>query len=230
MVSACGQMDRVGTDCACGFYTDAAGKEMWHWPEGSVVQFSVDPNFPEEMEPSIVEAGKTYDRIFASTRVEMKIPKNGDGSPYPKALTTQTPVDVRNEVSGDGVNGIYWVDSRWPWIEANPTSDAMTVVKFRRGHIVEADVFFRSESFPLTNISTRGLAASEVEGGATLRGSIDSKWLYVIAVHELGHALGRVHAQDEESVMFPSVGLEFLRQPFSQWDLDVFSQVYSLKN
>ncbi len=227
---ACGDQ-RPKADCAtCGFYTDAAGEKLWHWPDGSQVSFVLESGFPAEMRPSMVEAGKTYAEIFSNTGVAVEDQSINPSAPVLARVTGTSPTEVRNQTSGDNINGIYWVDSVWPWINTDRNSDAMTVVKFRRGRIVEADLYIRAESFPLSNSSSLALTAGEVSGARSLAGSIDVKWLYVIAVHELGHALGRVHAEDEDSVMFPTVGLEFLTQPFSQWDLDIFSKAYKLRN
>jgi hypothetical protein len=98
----------------------------------------------------------------------------------------------------------------------------MTVVRFTRGRIVEADIYYRAASFPSQNITP------DSAGFRPLEASIDAQYIYVITVHEVGHALGRVHTTNEDSIMFPQVGLDFVSQPFSLWDLETFQSVYQL--
>jgi hypothetical protein len=131
-------------------------------------------------------------------------------------------------VSGDHVNGVYWVEGDWPWAKSSPDSDAMTVVVFSSNRIAEADVFFRASSFP--EKSGSALSATGLDGALTEIASapIEDQWIYVIGLHEFGHALGRVHSHDHDSLMYPSIGLNFALSPFSEYDVEKFEQVYKV--
>ncbi len=131
----------------------------------------------------------------------------------------------------------------------------MTVVKSDSKKIVEADIFFRAESFANDEeqiavsqsggglLSSLRLFASPVKffenvftianiaSAAQLAPSAskDEKFIYVIGVHELGHFLGRVHAKKHsESIMFPTVGLKSVSSPFANYDIDIMQNVYDL--
>jgi hypothetical protein len=212
ILGACGQT-KVLDDCDCGFYTDQAGNKVT-WKDGETVKFAFHSGVPSNVRPAVSAGVLEYNNIFKSLRVSV----SSAASDRPSSLSDNDP----QSVSGDGVNGIYWITRDWPWQESNPDSDAMTVVRFTRGRIVEADIYFRAGSFPSQNISVDSAGFKPQEA------SVDAQYVYVIAVHEVGHALGRVHTDNEDSIMFPQVGLDFVSQPFSLWDLETFQSVYQL--
>lgn len=151
-------------------------------------------------------------------------------------------------ISGDGVNGIYWVEEPWPFTQS-PNASAITVLQFSDSGIKETDVFFRANSFTPPNGSTNN-AVQQMKatywsgnrqgqnqskdnqtfqsGFSTSNSSVDAQLLYVIAVHEFGHVLGRVHNQNSDSIMQPVIGLDFLSAPFQTYDRSMFSKFYSL--
>lgn len=55
--------------------------------------------------------------------------------------------------------------------------------------------------------------------------------VYMVSVHEIGHAMGRCHSDDPASIMYEYVGAgteEIRQSPLSESDLDAFSQNYLL--
>lgn len=236
ILSGCGGKTSVRKDCPCGFYTTSSGK-MLHWNDGEKITFSFQKDFPKDLRPSVSAAAHNYNRLFRNTRLTLD--PELELAPVMKNLDPQS-------VSGDGVNGVYWVPEPWPWKDKDPNSDAMTVVLFEKNRIVEADVFFRSRSFdgPVTfpneslyssiigdgnSLLTEAGAGLSTEPSEITKGSsANVRWAYVIGVHEFGHALGRVHAHQEDSIMHATVGLDSLQHPFSSFDLDSFSKAYEL--
>lgn len=243
VLTACGQPEgTVRKDCDCGFYTDASGKKMLHWADGDKIVFHFNKNVPNELRPAFSAGAQSYNLILATTRIELDVhqedaPAIVDGKP--------------SSVSGDGVNGVYWVPEPWPWKDKDPNADAMTVVLFENGRIKEADVFFRAQSYDgpvyapngavkavpagskvketeFKNVAAglRADSASHVTDGATA----NVKWGYMLAIHEFGHALGRIHSKHTESIMYPSVGIDDIAHPFSEYDLEILGKGYTLSN
>lgn len=242
VLAACGaQPERnVRKDCDCGFYTDASGKKMLLWPDGDKVVFHFNKDVPQDLRPALSAGAQSYNLILATTRIELDV--HQEDAP---AIVGGKP----SSVSGDGVNGVYWVPEPWPWKDKDPSAAAMTVVLFENGHIKEADVFFRASSYdgpvyapngavkstPMgskvketefrnaaAGLRTEG--ASHITDGATA----NVKWSYMLAIHEFGHALGRIHSKNEESIMYPKVGIDDIAHPFSEYDLEILGKGYTL--
>jgi hypothetical protein len=257
ILSACGE--QVRSDCNdCGFYTDASGSRLMHWPDGTQIQFEFHRDFPEDKKQAMAAVGTVYNSAFAQTRLDIKTT-----SSFAPSFSGRNPDSVANSVLGDGINGIYWVEGEWPWAQENPNSDAMTLVAFEAGRIIEADLFFKADSFSENAFAKKvqffdmsKLAENKTEkksffssllsrfsmfekNTSSLAGEIivpqeisvsstSTKWLFVLGVHEIGHALGRVHSDSKSSVMYPSVGLSFSRNPLTESDLNMFSKAYTL--
>jgi hypothetical protein len=210
-LAGCGLKKRTVSDQGDGaFYTDSSGQRL-HWPEGSKIIFSLSSNFPEEWRSAFEGATGAYNDLFLKLRLEVAPtpntapePKNGDP----------------NSVSGDGVNGVYVLGGVWPWKDKDPHSDAMTVVTFSDSGIREADIFFRESSF-----STGGTYVA----GSPQTSSSSVQWIYMIAIHELGHALGRVHTDQPDSIMNPTVSISNIAEPFTTWDRQMFSEIYQIR-
>jgi hypothetical protein len=261
ILTSCGF--QVRNDCACGFYTDASGKKLMHWPDGSQIELSLHRDFPEIMVEPIEGSAAAYNSVLAQT--QLSLDSNRRDAPD---FTGSTPDEVTNSTLGDGVNGLYWVNGNWPWQVENPSSDAMTLVSFKFGKIVEADVFFKGPSFLGSSVAKyRGtsffnpdkvLTANNtdktqlwsrleklfldlspwnrtIQGGiietpmAITSGSTNQKWLYVLGTHELGHLLGLVHSKDKSNIMYPSVGLSFVKDPVPENVQETLKQAYVLK-
>lgn len=227
MLSACGGPLTVDDTCDCGFYT--INDRKMQWPLNSTVKYQFNKEVPVTERPSIVAAANTYNDLLANLSIDI----DAQREEAPDFQGDHT-VDNANKLSGDGVNGVYWLEEPWPWNESSPQSDAMTLVKFDGQGIVETDVYFRARSFK-TRSQTQ-VTQSEVRPDPTtnvtfqpLSAPVDAQWIYVIGVHEFGHAVGRVHAHEDNSIMYKTVGLDSLSKPFTSYDRDVFATVYKLK-
>lgn len=55
--------------------------------------------------------------------------------------------------------------------------------------------------------------------------------VYMVSVHEIGHALGRCHSSEPASIMFPTVGSgteQMRKAPLDEIDIDIFASAYAL--
>jgi hypothetical protein len=259
-LGACGY--EIRNDCVeCGFYTDASGKKIMHWPEGSQIEFEFNAGFPTDKREAIVAVTTVYTSAFENISLSVD-PSRSSAPDY----SGSNPDEISESIMNDGVNGIYWVTGEWPWARSNPGSDAMTYVSFKLGQIVEADIFFWAPSFSDSTASrqnpsnkhlsffeipkkleknspknfsvaslfsklfkTQNLAGTITTPLEVTNSTTSNKWLFVLGVHEFGHALGRIHSDQKRSVMYPSVGLSFVRNPLTEDDLKVFSKAYTLR-
>lgn len=197
------------------------------WNDGQNIRLAFNQSVPKKMRPSFAAAADIYNQTLTNT--SLNLTTSSDSAPDMKNNDPQS-------VSGDGINGIYWIDGTWPWAESDPNSDAMTVVNFSESGITEADVFFRAQSFsgevwmPASKSDDSVAPESVKLTPADLsKSSRNLQWVYMIAVHEFGHVLGRVHSHREDSIMWPSIGLDGLDHPFTQYDLDIFAKKYKLR-
>ena len=221
LVSACGRI-LIGEDCECGFYTNAATNKMLHWPDGTKIKFEVHKNVPDEQLLALEAVGEQYNKLLQNTQIDINTSE--------RAAPSYSEQNV-DEVSGDGINGVYWVTGRWPWKKKEPNSDAMTVVSFSASRITEADIFFRARSFRdiSGDLSRLGALQISVAPGFEIESaSVTSQRIYTIGLHEFGHAIGRTHSHENGSLMFPSVGLGLVEEAFSDYDREIFSAVYEL--
>lgn len=96
----------------------------------------------------------------------------------------------------DGVNGIWWSESDCGEEGFGSTTLAVTNYWYRGDEIVEADIIFNSnESWAIYN--------------GRLQGAVDFQR---VAVHELGHAFGASHSEQNEALMFPTVSSTHVAQ------------------
>jgi hypothetical protein len=247
LVQACGSPFNIQENCDTGFYTTDAGKRM-QWPDGHRIDFEMHKSVPKPRRDVIVASGERYNRVFSSTRLKI----------IGSELSTPDFNGDLGKVSGDNVNAIYWVSEKdWIWGKSDPQAVAMTVVSFSHSGIREADIFFRAKIFsntprvpesPLTLSQNKTASdplalllkltpssifriASAAYDMAATNINISEHQTYMVSVHELGHALGRCHSDNTESIMYPEVsaGTEERRaQPLSEIDLDILSQAYTL--
>ena len=231
LLSACGRAVRVTNESTTGFYVNESGGKRMQWGDGQAIPFHFSPDFPPSLRPAVAAAAGTYDSLLSSTRLTLS--PSEEGAPAMKGTSVDS-------VSQDGVNGVYYVRGTWPWPDTDGKhADAMTQLVFSPNGIIEADVFFRASSFSVADAGLVTYVSSHSSASEAslddLRKSIQSydvnvQWIYLIAVHEFGHALGRNHSSHEESIMFPTVSLKAISDPFSAYDREVFATAYSLKS
>jgi len=226
---ACGRIS-ISDDCECGFYTISGTQKKMHWPDGTKIQMKFDASFPEAQRFAVEAAMDTYNKTLDKTTFDLAQSRNSSGD---IVWSQEAPAMGENpkKVNGDGINGIYWITEEWPWQKTDPNSDAMTVIQFNKDGIAEADVYFKAESYGKTTITDEKAKAlfSPQEGFNILDTDASIKWVYLLAAHELGHVLGRTHNDEDHSVMNGSVEFGILANPFSDFDKEILSSVYSLK-
>lgn len=189
---------------------------MYHWPDGAEVQFQVSSGFPSGHTPALNETADAYNELFAKTRI---------GINTSESLAPELHGNNPESVSGDRVNGIYWITGEWPWETSQPHSDAMTVVLFDQDGILEADIFYRASALDDLTPPPDALATQDFSFGTDYQ---SRQWVYVLGLHEMGHALGRNHHKDKDSIMYKSINLGFVQSPFSTVDEEIFGSVYSI--
>lgn len=222
LLANCGKSDfKVTDDCACGFYTvNGSTDQMLSWPDGKAVAFEFDKNFPQELRPAVVSATATYNNVLAKSQVQINFQES-------KAPTYEGDPD---KLARDGVNGIYYVPEPWPWNDGADT-EGMTVVQFSGDAIVEADIYLRANGLNQAgvapSITYQNLPIDMVNSASS---NPNLKWARVLALHELGHALGLVHKSSGISIMRPIVWLDLADIGLADDDIQTLSQRYKLKD
>jgi len=217
-------------DCDCGFYTTSGGI-IANWPAETELIFQHDSYFPADLKKAFKAAGQSYGEILKDNIINID----------PQELSNEPFNGNENLVKGDGINGIYWVQGEWPWKDKNPQSVAMTVVSFNGNKIVEADIFFKADYFsnkdqilttnPQQDDEESSLFFEPDQSVFDLENSTAAQqWMYVVGIHELGHALGRNHIEDKESIMYYSVNLKKLYSPFNKNDVEIFNKAFDTHN
>jgi|GEM_PF-1406439 len=248
LLQACGNPFDIKSSCESGFYTTTSNERM-QWPEGSRIEFQMHASLPENIRDVVAASGDRYNDVFKKTSLHIIDSEEIDTPDFKGNVS---------EVSGDNINGIYWVREKdWAWSESDPEAVAMTVISFSRTGIAESDVFFRAKVFKrethltasnatVSNETSQGMPLDFLFGlGFNSKNSIASAaynlassnpnpaehQVFMVSVHEMGHAIGRCHSDDPASIMYPEVGSgseEDRESPLSEGDLDILSQAYKL--
>lgn len=221
-------------DDGSGFLKTSSG-ELVAWPTGETIIFETDSSVPNELREHIAKGeediNSTINRVQISVRLQ--------SSQAPRIKKS------KNDVIGDGVNGIYFLPEPWPWAKekGKENTDAMTVLINKGTKIVEADIFYRISSFsakyaipessqteftinenPELALNQFALTTESTETNQVTR---DEKWTKVAFIHECLHALGFTHVLNEtDSIMYPSISTSLYNNPFSTRDLLRLDRLY----
>ena len=200
--------------CDAGFHETHSG-ELVHWPSSKNMNLVTHPEFPDSFMGVIESSLNKYNATFST--LELSIEKDSSLKSF------------EGKILVDGKNALYWVEEEyWIWNESNPDAVAMTVSQVSGTEIVESDIFIRASVFGNDEKAT--IADYDIKDSNE---NYSEHSLYMVAVHEAGHALGRCHSEEFESIMWPNTPMsdeELRMSPFSKSDLEIFSGVFKLKN
>lgn len=222
LLTACGSSEEFTVDdtCACGFYTSQAGSKIMTWPEGSQIRFDFDAQFTQNLRPAVKSAALAYNNVLAKTSIQLDV--NSSNAPTYRGNPDQ--------LSRDGVNGIYLVDEPWPFPDGQE-AEGMTVVQFDPAGIVEADIYIRLAGLVHPNSTVAPFySILPIDRAAILLSDVNVRWARVLNLHEMGHALGLVHSEKENAVMNPYVWLELSDTGLGTADISTLSKGYELRN
>lgn len=130
-----------------------------------------------------------------------------------RRLITIVPVNrVMQPIARDGINGIYVLHT---WEDDRKSEEGRTSLHWMAGLAIEADVRINAKDFNFHIGELIFLAPTY---------SINLESLYM---HELFHALGMMHnEEDEKSVMYPYLGSSEYRMTMTEQDLKDFRCLY----
>ncbi len=208
LVAACGKENGVDVHSCYGEYLCTADGSIIKW-NNNAISFSYEDTTPQKLRVAMGDSAEQYNDTFENTK--LLVDKDDNRAPPYKADYTS--------LNRDGVNGIYYVRTAWPWQTKIPGSLAVTLTRYTANGITEADVFVKADNELYIESAPED----------------DLPWISYIAQHELGHALGRSHSKEKSSIMYPSISPYKVRvlaseEDFtnflSDYDLDIFALAY----
>ncbi len=184
------------------------------WQSGSMA-LKYDNGVPQEIRDAIEDTSESYNDFLLNTSIDI-MPEND-----------RAPAAVGGNylsLNGDGVNGVYYITGSWPWEKKIKGSLAVTLTRYSEKGISEIDIYIRAN-----NLFT---ASQENEERSYM--------LRYLVAHELGHALGRGHSKNTDSLMYPSLPTSSfvdlaamamssgdpLKGIFDTYDLSLFKTAY----
>jgi len=208
LFTACSKENGVDVHSCYGEYLCTADGTIIKW-NNNAISFSYEDTTPQKLRVAVGDSAEQYNDTFDNTK--LLIDDDDNRAPPFKA-------DYAS-LNRDGVNGIYYVRTAWPWQTKIPGSLAVTLTRYTANGIVEADLFIKADN--------ELYVESSVEE--------ELPWISYIAQHELGHALGRSHSKERTSIMYPSISPNKVRvlaseEDFtsflSDYDIDIFALAY----
>lgn len=225
-------------DDGSGFLKLSSG-QLVAWPNGKEVEFETDDSVPTDLREQIQLGQEALNEQLGRVQVSVQLQQSN----APKIKKS------KDDVIGDGKNGIYFLAEPWPWakVKGKEESGAMTVVINRGAKIVEADIFYRSsiysekyslagqktsnvsvETTPIVSATSDGIRTFVIDEAADqFVADHDERWTKVAFIHECMHALGFTHRLPErDSIMYPSISTGLYDNPFSDKDILRLRKLY----
>ncbi len=168
------------------------------------IRFYADTSISDEQFFAIKEAMKVWNDEFNRPVFELV------------GLTQQLPAPLFHSdgrVVADGYNGIYVMPAENFENSRTKNEQARTSISFRGDYIYESDILIdASEKFYYEN--------------QEIRSSTQMVHFKSLIVHELGHALGLEHIDEDESVMNPKLQFGQYRTTISERDFESLACEY----
>ncbi len=129
-------------------------------------------------------------------------------------------VKIVDDLSAKSANiVIYWKDE---WNSEDMDEQAKTVLRYKGGEIIEANIYFNGASLDSMFSSQQYFVFSS---GAVPR--MNQVHFRSVALHELGHAIGFAHITDEYSVMNKTLASSTTRMELQKVDMESLQCEYN---